>query len=449
MLGRLRLWWVLLAVAFVAFAGASACAGGGGGEEDGATPAAEASPTAGETAEPTTIVSKEDILRKDPGVTKTAEIEWGFMFELSGTLAAFGEPTGDGVKMAVQEINDAGGFQVGDTIYTIKLIEHDTRTDINQTIAVAAELVRDTNVKVIWGPASTGETETTAITQPRQILHLCPCEGRELTALSSVEQAQGESHWAFQTLPPITALFPQGAADLPEQFPEFKTFAIVCRNDDTGRRVCPALVDAYLQAGYEQPINADDLQVDALATDFRPVLTRIKARDPDILLNFIDPFNQGAFLKQALELGIGRYYGAVVLPPNLLEAAVGDPRIHDVYIGWGGYPRQQIEPTSEKARAYFAQYSAYKGGNLPLVPFVSLLTYDFVFMVVAAMQQAATVDDTTAIADALEEVHYNGVGEDDIYFNSQHIGVMGGDGCTVYQRQVTCEHGPPPEQIKD
>jgi branched-chain amino acid transport system substrate-binding protein len=395
------------------------------------------------------IITPEDVLRKDPGVTNTAEIKWGFMFELSGTLAAFGEPTGDGVKLAVQEINDAGGFQVGDTIYTIRLIERDTRTDINQTVAIATELVRDEGVKVIWGPASTGEPEATRITQPQQILHLCACEGRELTALSSAEKAQGESRWAFQTLPPITALFPAGASDIPEQFPEYDTFAIICRNDDTGRRVCPALIDAYEEAGIQESISGNELQVDPQTSDYRAVLTKIKRSDPDILLSFVDPFNQGTLLKQALELDVGRFYGAVVLPPNLLEAAVGDARIHEKHIGWGGFPRQQVEPTSEEAREYFEKYRAFKQGKDVLVPFVSLLSYDFVYMVAAAMQQAGSVDDTTAIAEALETIHYDGVGEDDIYFNDRHIAVMGGDGCIVYRMEVTCEHGEPPDEIKE
>lgn len=445
-------WWLAGAVA-ATFLILLACGDGGGGGETAQREGCGSPPGEVDVEVTSDVLTREQILEKDPSVTKRGVVRWGWMFELSGTLAAFGQPTGDGILMAVEEINEDGGFQVGDTIYTIELVRPgdggDTRTDISQTVALATELVRDRGVCVIWGPASTGEPEATQITQRRRVLHLCACEGRELTALQSEEQAQDESKWAFQTLPPITALFREGPADLKEDFPNLETFAILCRNDDTGRRVCPVLTAAYEEAGFELVIDPSEVEVSPETTDFRTVLTKIKAADPDIFLNFVDPFNQGTLLKQALELDIGEYYGAVVQPPNVWDIAIGHPGIHEKYVGWGGFPRQQIEPTSEEAAAYFERYTEFKGGELPLVPFVSLLTYDYVYMLVAAMQQAGTVEDTTAIAEALEQVHYDGVGEDDIYFNSRHIGVMGGDGCTIHQRQATCEHAPPPAAIQE
>jgi hypothetical protein len=67
------------------------------------------------------------------------------------------------------------------------------------------------------------------------------------------------------------------------------------------------------------------------------------------------------------------------------------------------------------------------------------------------MQAAGTVDDTTAIANALEEVHYNGVAEDEMFFNSRHLGVHGTDPCTVTQVpgqdvEISCQHNPPPPE---
>ena len=81
---------------------------------------------------------------------------------------------------------------------------------------------------------------------------------------------------------------------------------------------------------------------------------------------------------------------------------------------------------------------------MPLASFVSLLSYDFVYVLVAAMQQAGTVEDTTAIADALETIHYAGAAEDDIYFNEQHFSVIGSDGCIVrFEQPIECSHDAP------
>jgi hypothetical protein len=68
-------------------------------------------------------------------------------------------------------------------------------------------------------------------------------------------------------------------------------------------------------------------------------------------------------------------------------------------------------------------------------------------MLLAAMQRAGTVDDTTKIAQALEEIHYDGYGEDDTYFDSRHLIVTGNDACKVYQGEMTCQHYPPPQEL--
>jgi hypothetical protein len=45
-------------------------------------------------------------------------------------------------------------------------------------------------------------------------------------------------------------------------------------------------------------------------------------------------------------------------------------------------------------------------------------------------------------------VHYKGVAEDDMFFNSRHLGVHGTDPCTVLMSEITCEHIPAPEEAK-
>jgi branched-chain amino acid transport system substrate-binding protein len=393
------------------------------------------------TVEPGSIVTSDDVLRKDPNVTKQDEITWGWMFEMSGPLQGFGEPAGDGVKFAVQEINDAGGFQVGDTIYKIKLDEHDTQTNIAQTLAIATELVQDKHVKVIWGPASAGEPEATAYTQNAHVIHICPCQNRETDSLSTVEKAQGQSHWAFETLPPVGPLTEQGAATFSRDYPGFTSFAILCVNTEVGKDICGHAKKAYLDAGLT--LTGEEYFPPQTA-DYSAYLSNLKSGDPDFLFNFDDPPNQATIIRQALEQGVGRLHIAQ-LPADLIGPLVGRELTAPVIAG--AVPRQNVQPTSDKARLYFERYKAYRKGKFPLAPFVSLLTYDYVYMLVAAMQQAGTVDDTTAIADALEQLHYNGVGEDDMYFNSHHFGVMGTDPCLVRGEEITCHHVPPPDSL--
>jgi ABC-type branched-subunit amino acid transport system substrate-binding protein len=411
-----------------------------GSNTPGATPTVDdstATPYAG------VIIGPTDVLKKDGTATKNAEVKWGFMFEISGGLLQFfGQPTGDGVKLAVKEINEAGGFQVGDTIYTIRLIERDTKSDIPNTIAVTQELVQAEGVNVIFGPATLGETEASLITQRAKVLHLCPCQERELNALSSVEKAEGESHWAFQTLLPFSLLIEQGARSFVRDYPQFHSMALLCQNSAAGHDVCGRTAKAYSAVGID--VTAEEYYPQQ-TSDFSPFLTRIKAGDPDFLFSFEPSQAQATLIKQALELGVGRLHLAT-LPADLIQTLVGRPLT--VPVTAGAAARQHGKPTSQEAADYFERYKAFlDGAELPFVAFGSLLTYDFVYMLVAAMQEAGTVEDTTAIADALENLHYNGVAEDDIFFNRRHFAVIGTETCTVQEGKPTeCTHNPPPPE---
>jgi ABC-type branched-subunit amino acid transport system substrate-binding protein len=375
------------------------------------------------------------------------------MFELSGPpqVQGFGNPTYQGVKMAVKEINDAGGFQVGDTVYTINLIEKDTRSEIPNTIAVAQELVQDDGVKVIFGPATLGETEASQITQAAEVIHLCPCQEREHNALSSVEKAHGESQWAFQTLLPYSLLIGQAAKNFGTEYPDLHTMGLICQDSPTGHDLCENTKDAYAAEGVQIIGSIQYFPVGT--TDFSPFLTNLKgAGDVDYLYNYDDPENTPTIVRQAIQLGVGKLH-LVTIPANLVAAFI--PEIpSNVTISAGAAPRQEVKPTSQKASDYFDRLRAFEGiapgGNLPPASFVSLMTYDYVYMVAAAMQAAGTVEDTTAIAKALEIEHYNGVAEDNLFFNTRHLAVHGTEPCTVRQNpaggdpNIDCVHNEAP-----
>jgi branched-chain amino acid transport system substrate-binding protein len=401
------------------------------------------STAAGTTVEPGEVLTFEQILEKDPSVTNTAEVTWGYMFEESGALSNFGQPVGDGLKMAVEEINAAGGFQVGDTIYTIRLAEYDTRSDIGETVAVTTQLIQDDGVNIIWGPAAIGDPEATAITQEQEVLHLCPCPQRELTSLASEDLAQNENRWAFQTLPAPSKFLPPGAESLAAEHPEYDTFATICVDSETGHDFCDFFGDAYEDAGFEH-VAEEFFPVGT--TDFNPFITNLKGSNPDIVLNFTDAgVAQFALLRASWEQDVGEYYIAVELPYETFEALVGEG-IREKRVSAGAAPRGHAQYTSEDARVFFEdKYKVFlEGGDLPPAAFAALLAYDPVFMLIAAMQRAGTVDDTSAIAEALEQVHVDGYGEDDLFFDAQHTIVTGNDSCDVYQGTMTCQHHPAP-----
>jgi ABC-type branched-subunit amino acid transport system substrate-binding protein len=287
------------------------------------------------------------------------------------------------------------------------------------------------------------------------VLHLCPCQEREQHALSSVEKAHGESRWAFQTLLPFSLLINQGAKNFSTEWPDLHSMALICQNSQTGHNICDQTRDAYEAAGVE--IIGDVQYFPVGTTDYKPFLTALSSQGQiDYLFNYDNPENTPTIVRQAMELGIGKLH-LVTVPATLVRALVGRPL--DVPVSAGAAPRQGVKPTSEKSAAFFERYAAFKGGTdkLPIANFVALMTYDYTYMMVAAMQEAGTVDDTSAISEKLETLHYNGVAEDDLFFNSRHLAVHGTEPCIVRTDPVlgdpnvtvTCTHNaPPPEAAR-
>jgi branched-chain amino acid transport system substrate-binding protein len=414
----------LLAAAILALC-VSLTACDGGGSRPGSTPV-QGEPSA---AAPGTLQTKASILSKDAAATKHAEVTWGWLFEQSGAFAPLGKASGDGVLLAVQEINAAGGFQVGDTIYTITLEQYDSKSDPMAAAAAATELVRDKHVRVLWGPTSPGDIQVANVTQPNHVLHLCPCPERELTLLTGEGPAAGEAHWAFQVAGRQSTFLELLAKDIKREYPNYGAVGGVCSATELGKGYCQFLRDAFVAEGFEF---VGERLVPADTTDFSPVLTDLQRQDPDIVMTFLDAGPATfTFVRDATELGVGEMYLVPAAPYELIEGLAGE-RIRDRIILAGSNPRTEIIPTSEEVNRFLqGVLKPFAGGTLPLGAGTALNTYDAVYMLVAAMEQAGSVDDTDAIVEALERVHFDGLSEDDLFFDSSHIMHSGDDICTV------------------
>lgn len=58
----------------------------------------------------------------------TGVVKIGLNEALSGALVGVGQPPAAGVRLAVKEINDKGGFSIGRTNYRLQLIEIDNQS---------------------------------------------------------------------------------------------------------------------------------------------------------------------------------------------------------------------------------------------------------------------------------------------------------------------------------
>ncbi len=88
------------------------------------------------------------------GKAKTDTVRIGVIAELTGAIPAVGASCRNGAQMAAQEINDAGGIEIGGVKKKVELFIEDSASKPEQAAGVAQKLINRSDVVAIVGPNS-------------------------------------------------------------------------------------------------------------------------------------------------------------------------------------------------------------------------------------------------------------------------------------------------------
>jgi branched-chain amino acid transport system substrate-binding protein len=89
------------------------------------------------------------------GGGKGDTIRIGVIAELTGDMPAVGESCKKAAEMAVKEVNDAGGFDIGGKKYKVELFVEDNAGKADQSASAAQKLITQQKVLAIVGPNAT------------------------------------------------------------------------------------------------------------------------------------------------------------------------------------------------------------------------------------------------------------------------------------------------------
>ncbi|HVW43657.1 MAG TPA: ABC transporter substrate-binding protein [Amycolatopsis sp.] len=316
----------------------------------------------------------------------------------SGAYSAYGLAGQAGVKMAIDDINAAGGFTIGGKKYTLRLDAKDNRSDPTVAATQTTALIRDDQAKVIFGP-TVGVTAgpTVPLTQAQKVLQLSPASILEKSLTPDL--VTGSNKWLFHNLidePTISKYFVQG---MKQYLPTAKKIAILYPNDSNSSFILPIATKALTDAGYE----VSQTLYPSGTTDFTSYLTSVKNSHPDVLwLSYVLGDAQ-AQLKAANDLKAAPAFAGWNLAPSIADSAPASP----LYLLFN--TRQPYAATTPQAADFFTKLKAASGGTMPQLAGQALWYYDYVFMLVDAMKVANSTTDTTAIAAALQKTTRDGV----------------------------------------
>jgi len=208
----------------------------------------------------------------------------------TGDVSKIGLDGLNAIKMAVEEANAAGGIHGR----RIEIVEADDAADPAKAIIVAEMLAMDRNVIGVVGPMNSATVQAALPTYQRA--------GLAIISQSATYPQLTEMGYnvMFRICPRDDAQGPAAAKFIVEELKAQKIYII---DDKTtyGQGLADQVEPALKAAGVEVLRG----QIDMADRDFSPILTRVKAANPDLVyLGLANPAQAASLIKQAAGLGL-------------------------------------------------------------------------------------------------------------------------------------------------
>lgn len=315
----------------------------------------------------------------------------GGNFELSGGASAYGTPMNQGVQLAVDLINEAGGVLGEEVSYAF----YDNTSNPQEAASVATRLATEDEVTAIIGPATTGDAnaQTPAVTRAGVPAILPAATGDMVTMEDDETVLEYIFRVCFQDSfqGEVLANFAQN--DLGA------TKAVILYDNSTDYGV--GLKEAFEDV-FTGEITESQTFVDG-DTDFNAILTKIKGQDFDVI--FLPGYYEeaGLLIKQAREMGIDQ----PILGPDgfanstLLELASPD-NVDNVYYTGHFTPNSEEPALQEFLAAYEEKYDAEADS-------FAALAYDAANLLFEAIKTAGSTDPEAVTAAIAETTDFEGI----------------------------------------
>ena len=207
------------------------------------------------------------------GTQQSKIFNLGALLPESGFGSSFGVPAMDGVRLAVEQINEAGGFTVDGQNYKIQLHEYDDG-DATKEAAGATQLVQDGCSIILYEGSS--DSAVQAVTEPAKCLLVIAgapptVTGTGIKYTFCIENsALGSSFWPAMLSGPGGNTLITGV----------KTVGILTEDYSTCVAARPGFIAACEAQGLKVVF---DETVESDTTDYSAVVAKLKQADPDVL----------------------------------------------------------------------------------------------------------------------------------------------------------------------
>ncbi len=317
-------------------------------------------------------------------------IKIGHVAPLTGGIAHLGKDNENGARLAVEEINAAGGIKLGDKTYKLDLVAEDDKADPKEG-TLAAQKIVDSGAIAVVGHLNSGTTiPASKIYSDASMAQISP------SATNPKYTEQG-----FKTAFRVVANDNQQGAVLANYAADTlkaKTIAIIDDRTAYGQ----GLADVVERVAKEKGIKVVGREfTNDKATDFNAILTKVRAAKPDVVMYGGMDATAGPMAKQMKQLGMKSTFlaGDGVCSPEFIKLA-GDAS-GNLHCSQAGEAVEKLAKGTEFVDKYKKRFNTD-------VQLYSPYSYDAIYIVVDAIKRAGKAE-RAAVAAAVPTTNLPGL----------------------------------------
>ena len=316
-------------------------------------------------------------------------IRFGFLHTLSGGVGQiYGIPDQAGVKIAIEEINAAGGV-LG---RPLEMVSRDDQLKPETGVREAKDLILNEKVAWIQGTVSSGVALAVSAF----------CKGEKKIFIDTISQSAaitGEKghRYVFRVTTNTTAYQRNVASSVARMWPGVKKIYVIGPDYEYGHRSAKDFIESYKKIVPDAEI-VGELWPKLGNKDYTPYITTLMSSGADLVWSSLWGGDALSFTKTAAPFGffdrvkfVSADFGNIEVLSKATEAAYPKG-----VLGGSHYPWWAID--NPQTKAFLPKFKAATGMEAGLAATVG---YDAVYFMKQAIEKAGSLD-TEKIIDALE-----------------------------------------------
>lgn len=309
-------------------------------------------------------------------------------------------PPGDvGLKIAVDEINAAGGVKVGDKSYTFKIEQLDDASDPAKSATDARQLIQD-GAKIIFGPCGSGAASVLQLTKASKIILVSSA-----SSAGAAIKVGGPRQYLLTSLPSVDDRQASAVDAAKHFFPDAKKMVFIGSDDPTFDAVVASTKRQWEAAG-----GTDETVLYPPGTsDLSGYLAKVRAATPDVIYIGENTQSVTLALSQMDAAGIDKNIPVIGhgTEASLAKQAAGHPYIA-VPFSPGPVAGEGASPASQALADKYLKATGQSA--LPAYTPPVRYFYDIVQIFAKALTSAGTADDPDKLLDQIlgKDLGYTG-----------------------------------------